>query len=159
MSTGPIIAALAGVPAGRLIDRHGAQAMIGTGLIVMAAGSAALAFLPTRFGVPGYILPLVVITSGYALVQAANNTAVMASVPTDQRGVASGLLNLSRNLGLITGASVLGAVFAVGSAASDGLTALPEAVATGTRLTFMVALGMVVAALMSGVVGRRAAPR
>lgn len=36
----------------------------------------------------------------------------------DQRGVISGMLNLARNLGLISGASVLGAVFAVATAAS-----------------------------------------
>ena len=43
-------------------------------------------------------------TAGYALFQTANNTAVMADVPPDRRGVVSGMLNLSRNLGLITGA-------------------------------------------------------
>ena len=35
----------------------------------------------------------------------------MTDVPSDRRGVISGMLNLSRNLGLITGASVMGAVF------------------------------------------------
>ncbi len=157
MSTGPIVAALAGVPAGRLVDRHGAPVVIGSGLIAMAAGSAALALLPPRCGVPGYIIPLVVITAGYALVQAANNTAVMTGVPTDQRGVASGLLNLSRNLGLITGASLMGAVFAVGTATSDGLTAPPEAVAAGMRLAFAVAAGLVVAAGMIWAWQRRSA--
>jgi hypothetical protein len=44
---------------------------------------------------------------------------VMTDIRPDQRGVVSGMLNLSRNLGLITGASVMGAVFAFASATND----------------------------------------
>eukprot|EP01036_Dinobryon_divergens_P047814 gene47814-biopygen38779 len=63
----------------------------------MATGSAVLPWLATRFGVPGYIAPLAALTAGYALFQAANNTAVMQNIRADQRGVAGGLINLSRN--------------------------------------------------------------
>jgi len=147
MSSGPIVAALTGVPAGRIVDRFGAQCMSIVGLIAMAVGSFILPLLPTSFGLPGYIAPLVVITAGYALFQAANNTAVMTNIRPDQRGVVSGLLNLSRNLGLITGASVMGTVFAFGSAATDITTAPPEAIATGMRITFAVAAALIVVAL------------
>ena len=54
-----------------------------------------------------------VLTVGYALFQTANNTAVMRDVIADQRGVVAGLLSLSRNPGLVTGASAMGAVFAL----------------------------------------------
>jgi Na+/melibiose symporter-like transporter len=84
---------------------------------------------------------------GYALFQTANNTAVMSDVAADRRGVVSGMLNLSRNLGLITGASVMGAVFAFGSATTDIATAHPEAVASGMRLTFAVAAALIGVAL------------
>ena len=103
--------------------------------------------LPATLGIPGYIAPIVVITAGYALFQTANNTAVMTDVRPDQRGVISGMLNLSRNLGLITGASVMGAVFALASATTDITTARPEAVATGMRITFAVAAMLIVVAL------------
>jgi EmrB/QacA subfamily drug resistance transporter len=147
MSSGPIVAALTGVPAGRIVDRFGAQRMGIAGLAGMAIGTGILTMLPTRFGVPGYIAPLVVITAGYALFQAANNTAVMTNIRPDQRGVISGMLNLSRNLGLITGASAMGAVFALASATTDIAMAHPEAVATGMRVTFAVAAGLIVVAL------------
>src|SRR4051794_38958752 len=90
---------------------------------------------------------LMTLTVGYALFQTANNTAVMTDIRPDQRGVISGILNLSRNLGLITGASVMGAVFAFGSATIDITTAHPEAVATGMRMTFAIAAILVVTAL------------
>lgn len=148
MSTGPLVVALSGVPAGRLVDRLGTSRMTILGLVVMAAGAALLALLPARFGVPGYLAPIVAVTLGYAVFQTANNTAVMKDVRPEQRGVISGLLNLSRNLGLITGASVMGAVFALASGTSDIATALPEDVATGMRTTFAVAATLIVVALV-----------
>lgn len=107
-----------------------------------------LSLLPASFGIPGYVVPLVIITGGYALFQTANNTSIMTATGADQRGVISGMLNLSRNLGLITGASVMGAVFAFASGASDIATAQPHAVAFGMRITFAVAAALIAAALV-----------
>jgi MFS family permease len=147
MSIGPIISTVSGVPAGRIVDRLGAPFMVIVGLIAMAAGSFALSVLPAMFGIAGYVAAIAVLTPGYQLFQAANNTAVMMDVHRDQRGVVSGMLNLSRNLGLITGASLMGAVFALASATTDIATAQPESVATGMRITFAVAAILIVGAL------------
>jgi EmrB/QacA subfamily drug resistance transporter len=155
LSVGPFVAALTGVPAGRIADRFGAQRMTLAGLIAMATGCLTLSVLPETSGIGGYLLPMVVITLGYALFQTANNTTVMADVQPDQRGVISGMLNLSRNLGLITGASVLGAVFALASASIDIATARPEAVASGLRITFAVALVLIAVALAIALAVRR----
>ncbi|MBM3091143.1 MFS transporter [Ensifer sp. T173] len=154
MSVGPVVAALSGIPAGRFVDRFGARPVMMAGLAAIAAGAAALSILPATFAIPGYLAPIVVVTAGYALFQAANNTAVMADVPPDRRGVISGMLNLSRNLGLVTGASVMGAVFALASAASDIATAPTEAVASGMRVTFAVAAGLILLAVVIALAGR-----
>ncbi|MBT2477418.1 MFS transporter [Streptomyces sp. ISL-94] len=163
LSAGPLVAALTGVPAGRIVDRFGASRMTVLGLAAMGAGSFLLSVTPQTLGVPGYLAPLVVVTAGYAVFQTANNTAVMADVPADRRGVTSGMLNLSRNLGLITGASVMGAVFSLASAAADVATARPDAVAGGMRITFAVAGVLIVVALAMAVgsrtLARRAAAR
>jgi EmrB/QacA subfamily drug resistance transporter len=147
LAAGPFVVALTGVPAGRIADRFGAQRMTVAGLTAMAAGCFFLFMLPASLGIPGYLAPIVVITVGYALFQTANNTAVMKDIAPDQRGVISGMLNLSRNLGLVTGASVMGAVFAFAAAAGDVATAQPAAVATGMRVTFAVAGMLVLVAL------------
>lgn len=159
MSVGPLAAALSGVPAGRSVDHFGSERMSILGLIGVATGALVLSMMPTSFGISGYIAPLVVITASYALFQTANNTTVMAGIRQDQRGVVSGLLSLSRNLGLITGASVMGAVFAFASATTDITTARPEAVATGMRVTFAVAAMLVVVALTLAVGSRALARR
>jgi MFS family permease len=147
MSVGPLMAALAGVPAGRIVDRVGTHRTVIGGLSGLAVGLLALSVAPGQFGVAGYVAAIVVVTAHYALFQAANNTGVMTHVSADQRGVVSGLLSLSRNLGLITGASVMGAVFAFASAMSDITSATPLAVAGGMRATFVVAAVMVLTAL------------
>jgi MFS family permease len=147
LSVGPVVVAVSGVPAGRIADRVGGERMTIVGLIGIAAGSFMLAMLPAALGILGFIAPMVVMTLGYALFQTANNTAVMADLPADKRGVISGMLNLARNLGLITGASVMGAIFALASAARDITTAPPEAVATGMRITFLVAAILITIAI------------
>ena len=147
LSIGPTISVLSGFLAGRIVDRLGAPFVVIAGLIEMAAGSFALTVLPALFGLAGYIAAIAILTPGYQLFQAANNTAIMTDVPPDRRGVVSGMLSLSRNLGLITGASVMGAVFAVASATTDLAAAHPEAVATGMWVTFTVAAILIVGAL------------
>ncbi|WP_204358887.1 MFS transporter [Streptosporangium sp. 'caverna'] len=158
LSVGPLVAALTGVPAGRVADRFGAQRMTVVGLIGIATGSLILSMRSGTPGISGYIAPIVVITAGYAVFQTANNTAVMAGVHPDRRGVTSGMLNLSRNLGLITGTSVMGAVFAFASATTDVTTARSGAVATGMRVTFAVAAILILVALAIAV-GSRALSR
>lgn len=159
MSTGPIFSALSGVPSGRLVDRLGAPAMSIAGLVAMAAGAAALAALPGTFGVAGYVAALAILTPGYQLFQAANNTTVMTDVHPDRRGVVSGLLNLSRNLGGLTGASVMGAVFAAAAGVSDITSAHVDEVMAGMRATFLVAAILVVAALAISLGSRALAVR
>jgi len=158
LSVGPIAAALTGVPAGRIVDRVGAHRMTIVGLVGIDAGALILSLLPARLGIPGYLGPIVLITISYALFQTANNTAVMADIGPDQRGVISGLLNLSRNLGLITGASVMGAVFALASATADITTAHPDAVAMGMQITFGIA-ALLIGVALAIAVGSRAGAR
>lgn len=147
MSVGPLVATLSGVPVGRTTDRFGTQRVTMTGLVLMLFGTLAIAAIPTNFGVPGYLAPLVITTVGYMLFQTANNTSVMAKLQANQRGVISGMLSLSRNLGLIMGASLMGAIFALASATADVTSATPDAVATGLRVTFLVAATLIAIAL------------
>lgn len=155
LSIGPAVAALCAVPAGRLVDRLGTLRVSSAGLLGMVAGAFMLSLFPTTVGMPGYITPIVLITASYALFQTANNTALMSDVNPDQRGAISGMVNLSRNLGLITGASVMGAVFALGSGTNNLATATPDAVASGMRCAFAVAAALLVMALAITAIANR----
>jgi len=148
MSVGPVLSALGGVIAGRIVDRFGAGGIVRAGLVEMATGAAALAVLPPLFGACGYIAAIALLTPGYQLFQAANTTQVMADIAGDRRGVVSGLLSLSRNLGLVTGVSVMGALFAFGTRLHD--------VTAGLQLTFAVATALIVLAIALVTIARRA---
>lgn len=148
LAAGPCVAALAGIPAGRLADRFGVNPMRLIGLATLMLGCLLLSLVPPAFGIAGYAAAIVITTLGYAMFQTANNTAVMADLAVHQRGVTAGLLNLSRNLGFFTGASVLGAVFA-STLPTNGIGATtPEAAAHGLHLTFAIALSLAGLALL-----------
>ena len=147
MSVGPVVSILSGVPAGRIVDHWGAPLSAIIGLILMAVGSFMLSAFSGVFGIGGYIIAIAILTPGYQLFQAANSTSVMTNILPGQQGLMSGLLNLSRNLGLITGASVMGAVFFLASGANEMISAGAEAILIGMRITFAVAGTLVVFAL------------
>jgi MFS family permease len=157
LSVGPLVAALTGCSrrsGGRPLWR--ATHDDGLASSQWRPGHSSCACLPVSCGIAWlHCIPIAIMTAGYGLFQTANNTAVMTDLRPDQRGVISGMLNLSRNLGLITGTSVLGAVFAFASATSDITVARPESVATGMRITFGVAGGLILAALAIVAGGRR----
>ncbi|MBL8543056.1 MAG: MFS transporter [Hyphomonadaceae bacterium] len=158
MSVGPVIAALVAAPAGRLVDRIGSQRAMRAGLAGITAGCALLA-LTAPFGVLGYLPSIGVLTASYALFQAANNTAVMACAQPDQRGVISALLSLSRNLGLLTGASAMGAAFSLAVGAAGAIGANAGSVVTATQITFAAAFCLALLALFIATPRRAQAAR
>ncbi|MCA6916587.1 MFS transporter [Pectobacterium versatile] len=147
MAIGPAVATFSGIPSGRLVDTWGFRRALTAGLSLVVTGTFMLAILPNLLGVTGYILAIIVLTPGYQLFQAANNTATLAEAPGNQRGTVSGLLNLSRNIGLIAGASIMGQVFALGVGTEDFTHAAPASLANGMQLTFFLAGAMVLVAI------------
>ena len=148
LSVGPAVAALSSLAAGRLVDRFGPERMTLIGLAILAAAMVVLTVMPATLGVAGYVMPIALSTLGYAVFQAANNTLVMREPRAEERGVVSGMLNLSRNLGLITGASVMGAIFAHVSAMGTLTNAPAEAVAAGMRATYGISILLSFAAIV-----------
>lgn len=149
LSVGPLVAALMGIPAGRLVDRWGSRRATLGGLGGMTAGCVALC---AGLGLAGYLIPIAVLTASYALFHVANNSAVMDGVDGARRGVVAGLLSLSRNLGLITGAAVMGALFAL---RADVVTAGPADVRLGMRTVYGVGAVLVAAGILIAAAGGR----
>jgi hypothetical protein len=125
----------------------------------MAVGLAGLAFAPAALGVAGYVAAIALLTSHYAFFQAANNTGVMQGATADRRGVISGLLSLSRNLGLITGASAMSALFARVAGTDDLAGAAPQTLTAAMQATFVAAAGLMAMVLVAGLIARRASGR
>lgn len=148
MAAGPLTSICAGVFAGRAVDRFGWRPLTTTGLAGMLVGAIALALLPTWWGLPGYVASTVLLAPGYQLFLAANNSGVLNSVSAERRGVASGLLGLARNLGLITGASALATLFAAAAGSTELAASSPEALTIALRTTFLVTAALIVVAVI-----------
>lgn len=153
MSVGPITAVFFGVPAGRLTDRFGVRCTLILGLAQALLGLICLAFLPRLLGVTGYIVALMLLTPGFQLFFAANSTAVMLGATDEQRGMLAGLLGLSRNLGFMSGASVMSILFATALGAGEIADHYPESVAEAFTITFLVAAGLAVLAMALAILG------
>ncbi|GGO61425.1 Major Facilitator Superfamily protein [Roseovarius pacificus] len=147
LAVGPVVAALSGVPSGWLTDRFGARRVMLAGLMQTMLGLLCLAFLPRQFGVGGYIAALIVLTPAFQLFLAANNTAVMSGASPEQRGRLSGLLGLSRNLGLMTGASAMSTLFVTVMGTGDAAEAPVSDVSHAFSMTFSAAAALALLAL------------
>jgi len=149
LSLGPVVVALVAIPAGRVADRWGTSAMTRVGLGAMLLGASSLVLMTPVLGLVGYLAPIVVLCAGYGVFQTANNMAIMARASAEQRGVVGGVLNLSRNLGLITGASVLAALFGGLSGISRGEAVSPASITAGMQATYLVSAILVLGALIA----------
>lgn len=147
MAVGPVISIFSGVPSGRLVDSWGTGPVLAIGLTLLTAGAFLLALVPNMMGAAGYVLSITVLTPGYQLFQAANNTAALADASKDRRGTISGALNLSRNIGPIAGASLMGAIFAFGAGTGEFAGATAPDIAAGMRLTFLLAGALMLVAI------------
>jgi MFS family permease len=132
MSAGPIASIVFGIFSGYAVDRFGSLAVVRFGFIQLLIGAVSFVLAPSIFGALGFALSAVLLSLGYQLFLSANSSAIMTDVTNERRGLVSGALSLSRNLGLIAGTSAMGGVFALFADPSAGLQA-----------TFLVAAGLV----------------
>lgn len=111
MAAGPTVSVLSGVPAGRMVERFGGRPVLITGLSMLTFAAVSFTFLPPLFGLAGFLASSIMLTPGNQMFMAANNTTVMARSGMEHQGAVAGVLNLSRNLGSITGVAVAAPLF------------------------------------------------
>jgi EmrB/QacA subfamily drug resistance transporter len=113
--------------AGYFSERYGSRLFMAAGLALQAIALGWLAALASvHVSYLSMVGPFILGGSGMAMVFAPSANAVLASVRTDQAGLASGATNAIRELGGVLGVSVLATVFT-----SHGGYASPEAFVHG----------------------------
>ncbi len=149
---------------GRILHKTSPRLLIGTGLLVIAAGALAQALVGPGSSWPVVIPGLALVGIGAGLCLAPLSSSAMAAVHWSRAGMAGGALSTFRQLGYAFGIAVLGQVFRSGlehvagpslaGAISGGqaeavLTRSPalaplvhDAFAHGLDLTFIVAAGI-----------------
>jgi EmrB/QacA subfamily drug resistance transporter len=105
----PVALGLVAPWSGRAADRVGARLPAIAGMTIVTGGLVGLAVW--RPGTWGFVALLATVGAGLGLFNSPNNAGIMASVPQDQSGAASGLMNMSRGLGTALGLATSTAVF------------------------------------------------
>ncbi len=107
----PLAMAIVAPFAGHISDKYGSRIMTMWGMGVCALASALLIFTGRSPNMAILIGELVVLGIGMGLFTPPNNSAIMGSVPKERLGVAGGILNMMRALGLIFGVDISGVIF------------------------------------------------
>jgi len=96
---------------GALSDRFDSRYISSAGMGLISFGIFLLSRLSFDSTTAYIILTLAIIGLGSGLFQTPNNSAIMGSVPGNRRGIASSMLATMRNMGMVMGVAVSGALF------------------------------------------------
>jgi EmrB/QacA subfamily drug resistance transporter len=146
------IAALALGLAAKLIIRFGAKPTLISGLILVAAGLILFRRAPANANYVADLLPAMTsIGVGAGLLFPSVVTLAMSAATPEDSGLASGLVNTTRQVGGVLGTAILATL---ATAHSDALrahgVAAPAALLGGYRLAFTIAAGLVLSAIAIG---------
>jgi len=97
---------------GRLVDRIGSRWLTGSGMTLLALSLVLFSRLGTASGYWDILPGLVLMGIGMALTMTPTTAAAMSSVPHDQAGVGSAVLNSMRQVGGSLGIAITGAIVA-----------------------------------------------
>ena len=112
---------------GRRVDKVGPRGAAALGGLFFAAGLVALAFLDASATTGDVVWRVMLIGAGIAFSMPTLMSAGMTSLPDHVRGVGSGVLNTSRQMGFVLGVAVLVGIFSHTTEAAV-TTAVAEAV-------------------------------
>ncbi|MBM3473228.1 MAG: DHA2 family efflux MFS transporter permease subunit [Armatimonadetes bacterium] len=115
----PLLTAVLAPITGRLSDRIGTLWPTVTGMTLATASYAVLMTLGVRASHLHIVIPLAMMGLANASFGPANQSALMGSVPPENRGIASGMANAMRSLGMVIGAAA-GTAIAAARAISTG---------------------------------------
>jgi EmrB/QacA subfamily drug resistance transporter len=142
LSLQPLVMAIAAPISGTISDRIHSTLPSAVGMLILGCGTfllhgigphTSLAYLAIGFCVTGL---------GTGIFISPNNSALMGSAPTNRQGIAAGMLATARNVGIVLGVGISGAVLTTGVAHGHTLT---ESIAVGLRIS-------TIAAVLSGLV-------
>jgi MFS family permease len=131
LDRGPLVA-------GRLVTRFGARPVAATGLVLIGAGVLLMTLMSETSGLLFVLCGMVVGESGFMLSNVPLTIAATGGVGEDERGLASGLMNTSIQLGNAFGLAAVATVVASGGG---------EMLVGGLRWGLFVCVGIVVVAL------------
>jgi MFS family permease len=146
----PLIMAVAAPLSGTLSDRIGSRLPGSLGMAILASGLFLLSRLGPQSSLMDVAVALGIAGLGTGIFISPNTSALMGSAPRHRQGIAAGILATARNVGMVLGVGLAGAIFTTVQAhgqASGLATALFHAV----DASFLVATGVAVLGVVTSV--------
>lgn len=141
----PVIMTLVAPLSGTLSDRIGARLPATLGMLILTAGL--ILFSGLRADTPTLLISaaLAVCGLGTGMFASPNNSSLMGSAPRNRQGIAAGMLAMARNVGMVLGVGLSGAILTTFTRV-DALQGIYQAIRPG----FLIGAGIaLVAALAS----------
>lgn len=159
-----VILSMAAPLGGNLADRFPIRWVASGGLAITCLAMVLIAGMQATWTPLDVMWRLGLIGLGGGLFQSPNSSAIMGSVPSNQRGIASGLLAFMRNLGIVSGTALAAAFWATARAIYATQANVPEMSAAaqiaGMRTAYLIMAGVValgvLLSLLRGKVGTHA---
>jgi MFS family permease len=143
--------AVAAPLSGVLSDRIGSRLLATLGMLVLGVGLYLLSRLGPQSPLAMVTVGLMVAGLGTGVFISPNSSALMGTAPRHRQGVAASVLALARNVGMVLGVGLAGAIFTSVQSGRE----VSEAIYSATELGFAVAAVVaVVAAAIAAVRGR-----
>ncbi|MBI4551627.1 MAG: MFS transporter [Candidatus Latescibacteria bacterium] len=146
----PIIMAIAAPLSGTLSDRIGSRFLSTLGMMFLATGLFLLSRLDAQSPLREVTLALAVSGLGTGLFISPNSSALLGAAPRHRQGIASGILATARNVGMVLGVGLTGAIFTTvltHGRTSGSATRLFDAVSA----SFLVASGVAILGALTSV--------
>ncbi|GAC1386678.1 MAG: MFS transporter [Marmoricola sp.] len=145
---------VAGPISGALSDKHGARWFSTVGMLIVTATFIALLIIPVDFSYGWFVAITFLNGIGSGMFSAPNRTAIMNSVPANQRGSASGMAGTvlnggsSLSIGIFFSLMVVGLASSLPSALYSGLASNGVAHAAATQVSQSPPVGSLFAAFL-----------
>jgi len=147
----PLAMALIAPFAGTISDKIGSRFMTTLGMIICATATFFLSFLNDNINIYFLTIIFIILGLGMGIFTPPNNSTIMLSAPEDKLGVAGGILNMMRALGLIFGVDISSMIFTtlkLNTLAQHGYFIESKAPFTIYKIAFMNSFSFVMISLL-----------
>lgn len=96
---------------GRLVSRFGSQELMAVGMALIAIGTFFFVLIDADSGIGLTLIGLVIAGFGQGFAYNISNTAGMEAMPDEKAGIASGVLQTARLMGIVIGLALSGSLF------------------------------------------------
>ncbi len=147
----PLVMAVAAPISGTLSDRIGSRLPATLGMLILAVGLYLLSRIGPQSPLTMIVIGLGVCGLGTGIFVSPNNSALMGAAPRARQGIAAGMLATARNVGMVLGIGLSGAILTSFTDQSTNITQGSSGLFQATTVGFLVAMGVAIGAAVASV--------